>query len=111
MEKISNAQDLIINAYTTDKHIWDKSIGWIKSEINGKLQELRNITIDIATEPKATKLWYKLIKRPSPNEVKLLLVRKDLDELEGKLKALQKQEPNPDFYELALLGGNIFKAV
>lgn len=117
-------QVLLSNAFLTDKTIWkqdrDRMLVGLEDARKNLVEatdKLKDAYWKVVNESKIIQFVFNVIlRRPSPAQKKFdELEQKHIENVElvnkfnNTLEEIVSREPNPDIYELAMLGNNIFK--
>jgi len=107
---LSVNQSLVLSAYIDERRKWEENKLFIEDAFYRKHLELREAYKNKNTESswKYT-LYNRILKKATPCEQKVDELAKELDVINSKLNSHLTQEPDVLRYELAALGGNLFK--
>lgn len=101
-------QALILGAYLEDKSKWEHSKFNIAAEINATVQDIQDNLVQLKKYSRLKLKIYKLFGIKTKPEKKVGELNNRLSDLDNKLKLILANPPNPQTYELAMLG-NLFK--
>lgn len=101
---------ILYTAYMEDKAKWQKARDKLDGIIYDTILDIKRAAEQVDKESGAIKFLYnKVFRRPTPASSRLSSSNKTLDELTKEMTRLSNAEPNPDIYEIAMLGNNLFK--
>ena len=101
-------QMLIIEAFQEEQKRWSDIVLKLNTELDDKVKEHSRYLDHLDTDPIWIKVWCYITKNPLPTYEKAWKANDEAKRIEDKIIRLYKERPDPDRYEMALIG-NLFK--
>ena len=96
-------QDLIVAVYTEEQDKWKRDIVVMEQTLTDKEKRLQELECD--KDP----WWEKALKRKTNREKIIEVLKLEIEILSQSYYKRLSEAPRPEAYELAMLGGCIFK--